>query len=109
MGVLKRRFATKPVEVDEEIEEAASDVEELQKDKPKNPLSAIRSMCLTCMEGSHKRVTDCGTKDCPCHHFRFGKNPFRKNREMSPERKAQLVENLKKAREKRAANEASKK
>ena len=109
MGVLKRRFATKPVEVDEEIEEAASDVEELQKDKPKNPLSAIRAMCLTCMEGSHKRVTECGTKDCPVHHFRFGKNPFRKNREMSPERKARLSENLKKAREKRAANEAAKK
>ena len=105
MGLLKRRAAPKPVDVEEDT----TDVEEIQKDKPKNPLSAIRANCLICMEGSHKRVTECGTKDCPCHHFRFGKNPFRKGRELSPERKAQLAENLKKARAKRAENEAKKK
>lgn len=105
MGLLKRRAAPTLAEDDDEVK----DVEEIQKDKPKNPLSAIRSMCLTCMEGSYKRVDECGTKNCPIHHFRFGKNPFRKGRELSPERKAQLAENLKKARAKRAANEAAKK
>ena len=39
MGLLKRRAAPKPIDVEED----AADVEEIQKDKPKNPLSAIRA------------------------------------------------------------------
>ena len=42
---------------------------------------AIREMCIECMggrdsEGHVKRISECGSSDCPLYDFRFGKNPF---------------------------------
>ena len=59
-----------------------------------NPLKAIREKCLDCMCGSPVEVKRCVCDDCPLFPFRFGKNPFRKKRELTDEQKKQLAEKL---------------
>ena len=61
-----------------------------------NPLKAIRAKCLDCMAGSANEISLCPSKDCPLFDFRFGKNPFRKKRELTDEQKKQLAEQLRK-------------
>jgi len=66
-----------------------------------NPIKAIRLKCLDCSGDSPKEVTECTLEKCPLHPFRAGKNPFRKKRTLSPERKEALAATLAAAREKR--------
>lgn len=56
-----------------------------------NPIKAIRAKCLDCAYTSPE-VALCPCKDCPLWPFRFGKNPYRTKRELTPEQ-------LEKARE----------
>lgn len=70
-----------------------------------NPLKAIRAKCLDCCCSQINEVKLCPSQDCPLHPFRFGKNPFRKAREYSPEQLAALKTRLSKNR---PTNSASK-
>lgn len=62
------------------------------------PLKAIRLKCLDCSAGSSNEVKLCVIPDCPLYPYRFGKNPYRKQRELTEEEKAILTERLKKGR-----------
>ena len=57
-----------------------------------NPIKAIRAKCLDCAYTSPE-VALCPCTDCPLYPFRFGKNPYRK--EKTPEQKAQARESMK--------------
>lgn len=43
----------------------------------RNPLRAIRRMCLACCGNSVAMVADCPSIECPLFVWRLGKNPFR--------------------------------
>ena len=62
------------------------------------PLKAIRLKCLDCSAGSSNEVKLCVIPDCPLYPYRFGKNPYRKQRELTEEEKAILTERLKKGK-----------
>lgn len=65
-----------------------------------SPVKAIRAFCLECVCGNSAEVKRCEITRCPLHPFRFGKNPFRKGRELSEEEKAKMAENMRKYRAK---------
>ncbi len=58
-----------------------------------NPVKAIRAKCLDCCCGSQ-----CPCTDCALYPFRFGKNPYRQKRELTPEQKAAMAERLRNSR-----------
>lgn len=70
--------------------------------KNTSPLRAIRLNCLDCMGGSGNEVKLCPSEQCPLYPYRFGKNPNRTKRILSESQKALLVDQLKKARKKKA-------
>lgn len=77
---------------------------DLEKDNLKAVLKAVKTYCLdSCCCGYRKEVDECEIKICELWNFRDGKNPFRKKREISEERKEEMIKNLKKAREMRDA------
>ena len=49
------------------------------------PMKAIREKCLDCCCGSANEVSMCVITDCALYPFRNVKNPYRKQRERSPE------------------------
>ena len=61
--------------------------------KVKNPVKAIREMCIECMGGRgvgqnySKLIVECASVDCALHDFRFGKNPFHTQNLSEEERK----------------------
>lgn len=57
----------------------------------RNPVKAIRANCLDCCNGSSNEVALCPVDYCPLYPFRFGKNPYRTKREMTPEKLEQLA------------------
>lgn len=63
-----------------------------------SPLKAIREHCIECCGGSAHEVKLCATGRCPLYAFRFGKNPYRKPREMSEQEKEALRDRLANAR-----------
>ena len=69
-----------------------------------SPLKAIRAKCLECSTDSPSEVQNCNVFSCELYSFRFGKNPFRTKRVMSPEQKTAAILRLKKAREKKKAS-----
>lgn len=64
-----------------------------------NPVRAIRAKCLDCCCGSANEVKECPSETCSLHPFRFGKNPYRAKRELSPEQRAAMRERLLRARD----------
>ena len=62
-----------------------------------NPAKAIRAKCVDCCCNSIREVELCTVSGCPLYPFRFGKNPYRKAREFTPEQlealKARLTRN----------------
>ena len=77
---------------------------ETKAEKITSPMKAIRAKCIDCCGFQINEVRLCTAVNCPLHPFRFGKNPFRKTREMSEEEKAQRAKALEKARAKRLSN-----
>lgn len=69
-----------------------------------SPMEAIRAKCLDCAHTTHE-VKLCPCVKCPLHPFRFGKNPYRKKRELTDEQRAELAARMKLAREKRRAKD----
>lgn len=57
----------------------------------KNPLTALRAMCVRCANGSLKEVAECRVKTCPLHPFRDGKNPFNAKTRARLEREAAIA------------------
>ena len=62
-----------------------------------NPAKAIRAKCVDCCCNNIREVDLCPVSGCPLYPFRFGKNPYRKAREFTPEQlealKARLARN----------------
>ena len=65
-----------------------------------SPLKAIRAYCIECCCGSAYEVSLCPATECELHGFRFGKNPYKKTRELTEEQKAELVSRFSKQSEK---------
>lgn len=59
---------------------------------------AIRLKCLDCCCGSPNEVKLCSVEKCPLHPFRFGTDPYRTKRELSPEQREQQRRTLAVAR-----------
>ena len=72
-----------------------------------SPIKAIRAKCLDCCCGSANEVKLCTCTGCPLFAFRFGKNPFRKTKEMTDEEKAELAERLRLGRESKKETKVS--
>ena len=64
----------------------------------RNPVKAIKAKCLECCAGNKKEVKACETVKCLLHEWRFGKNPYRK--EKTQEQREAAAERLKKWRNK---------
>jgi hypothetical protein len=65
----------------------------------RNPLKALMARCLDCCLGSASEVSKCVSVECPAWAFRLGVNPFRTKREISPEKRRELSERLRAARQ----------
>ena len=48
-----------------------------------NPVKVIRAYCLDCCLASPHEVALCPAAHCPLWPFRFGKNPYRKERSVA--------------------------
>ena len=48
-----------------------------------NPVKAIGAFCLSCCGDSIVARKECSAPDCVLYPFRFGKNPYRVQREAS--------------------------
>lgn len=46
----------------------------------RNPLTAIRAFCVTCMGGYVNLIPACPAAKCPLYAYRFGKNPKARKR-----------------------------
>ena len=63
----------------------------------KNPLKAIREVCIECMGGRgsgqnySKLIEECGSPCCPAFAFRFGTNPYEKTKTLTQEHKQALL------------------
>lgn len=66
-----------------------------------NPVKAIRTFCLKCCGDSPTDVKFCNSKNCALYAFRFGKNPYRKKRELTDEQKKAAAARLATARERK--------
>lgn len=67
----------------------------MEEKKIVSPVKAIRAFCLDCSGDSAAEVKSCTSQKCPLHAFRFGKNPYKKKREMTEEQRRAAVERLK--------------
>lgn len=75
---------------------------DLNNGQPQSVGKAVKKYCFEeCSISQRKELELCPLNNCPLYNFRDGKNPFRKKRELSEERKAELAENLRRGREKR--------
>lgn len=61
-----------------------------------NPVKAIREKCLECSNGSIREVELCPVTGCALYPFRFGKNPYRKQQELTAEQQAARLERIEK-------------
>lgn len=50
----------------------------------RNPIRAIRRMCLACCGGSARLVEECPASTCALFRFRSGRNPYRTPRSGEP-------------------------
>jgi len=62
-----------------------------------NPVKAIRAKCRDCLVTA-KEIERCSSPTCELYPFRFGTNPFREKRTLSPEQRERQKNNLAKAR-----------
>ena len=66
----------------------------------KNPLKAIREVCIECMGGREtgqsysKLIAECTVQSCPAFKFRFGKSPFH-TKQLTDEQKKAKADQLK--------------
>ena len=63
-----------------------------------NPVKAIRAKCLRCTCDNPVEVDKCPITDCPLYPFRYGKNPYRAKRVITPEQNTRNLETLAMAR-----------
>ena len=63
-----------------------------------NPVKAIRAKCLRCTCNQPVEVDKCPITDCPLYPFRYGKNPYRAKRVITPEQNVRNLETLAMAR-----------
>lgn len=63
-----------------------------------NPVKAIRAKCMRCTCDQPGEIDKCPIVDCPLYPFRYGKNPYRAKRVITPEQNARNLETLAMAR-----------
>lgn len=63
-----------------------------------SPMKAIREKCVDCCGGNRHEIKVCPVKSCMLWPFRYGKNPFRKKRELTDEQRQAIADRLEKAR-----------
>lgn len=71
-----------------------------QRNEIRSPVKAIRAFCLGCVGNSPTEVRLCVSTKCPLYPFRFGKNPYRTSRTISPEQREAAAKRLAEWREK---------
>lgn len=60
-----------------------------------SPLKAIKMMCRDqCCSNDMDSWKNCTIESCQLHPFRFGKNPFRKKRELTDEERQVIADRL---------------
>lgn len=65
-----------------------------------SPLKAIKLHCRSlCCCDDMDAWKNCTITECQLYPFRMGKNPFRKQKEMTEEKRRAIAERLQKARE----------
>ena len=73
----------------------------MDKEYKTSPLKAIRAKCMDCSGNLREEIRNCPVKACDLWPYRFGKNPYRKKREISPEQRAQMAARLAKSRKRK--------
>lgn len=63
-----------------------------------NPVKVIREKCKDCCCGNVTEVAECTAVNCALHPFRFGKNPYRRERKLTEEERAMVADRLSKGR-----------
>ena len=66
-----------------------------------SPSKAIKQKCFECSCKNKAEVRSCPVESCPLYPFRFGKNPYRKRKDMTDEQRVKAAERLKACREKK--------
>ena len=84
----------------EDTEEESTSVEGYTGEKVTSVLKAIKKHCLSCGGNQRDEVTYCCVTHCYLWPFRFGKNPYRKKREMTEEQKIAMQQRMSKMRNK---------
>ena len=64
------------------------------------PMKAIRYKCIDCSGGSTHEVKLCVCADCPLWPFRLGHNPFRRERQLTPDQRTAIAQRFATARSK---------
>lgn len=77
-------------------EEDDASVEGYTGEKVTSVLKAIKKHCLTCGGMQRDEVIHCCVTHCYLWPFRFGKNPYRKKREMTEEQKEAMRQRMSK-------------
>ena len=96
----KDYYSEETEEFEDDMSEDVEDMESESGEKFPPPLKAIRLKCLDCCGQQWNEVKLCPCTNCPLYHYRFGKNPFRKKREMSEEQKEAMRERMSQMRAK---------
>lgn len=78
----------------EEVEESEEETE--SQEKGVSVLKAVKNHCLECSGYQREEVKECPRIHCNLYPFRFGKNPYRKKRQMSEEQKQAMKERMSK-------------
>ena len=63
---------------------------------------AIEAKCLDCSNYQSSEVRECHVSTCPLHPFRFGKNPYKKQRHYTDEQLAEMRNRMSEIRAKRS-------
>ena len=57
-----------------------------------SPLKAVRRKCIECAGGSADSAAKCKMYSCPLWDYRFGTNPYKKERNISEDERKMLKE-----------------
>ena len=72
--------------------------EKNEQEKILTPLKAIRARCLDCCCFNPNEVRLCTCTKCALYPYRFGKNPYKKPLERTPEQLAKMEQHMAKMR-----------
>ena len=59
-----------------------------------SPLKAIREKCIECAGGRAESLAKCNMINCPLWDYRFGTNPYKEERVITPEEREEIRRRL---------------